>query len=240
MSCLVDKFSYYSSLDESDTALLRELEKQEQTYAKRAVIYDKRSDNAHIYIVKEGWCVTFTDTPDGGRLALNIHFPGDIVGASAMPFQETISGLMTATKATLCPFAKEDMARIMRRAPGVASLIYAMALQENVTLTDRLKSIARLSGDLRVALLLLQTHARLRITDKSAARSFEMPLSQELIADATGLTPVYVSRMLKKLRAEGYIAVENKKITLTRYEELCERCDFSDRFYALDPRWLSG
>jgi DNA-binding transcriptional regulator YhcF (GntR family) len=40
------------------------------------------------------------------------------------------------------------------------------------------------------------------------------PLTQEDLADATGLTPVHVNRTLKQLREEGLVELQGKMLTI--------------------------
>jgi CRP-like cAMP-binding protein len=58
----------------------------------------------------------------------------------------------------------------------------------------------------RIAHFILETHARLRAVGHASEKSFEMPLSQESIGDAVGLSTPHVNRMLRELENEGLIA----------------------------------
>jgi CRP-like cAMP-binding protein len=65
------------------------------------------------------------------------------------------------------------------------------------------------TADERIAHLILDLKLRLKRRGMMVERSFVFPLSQRLIAAATGLTPEHVSRVMGSFRREGLI--ENGK-----------------------------
>ena len=65
------------------------------------------------------------------------------------------------------------------------------------------------------------------------AGSFELPMTQEQLADATGLTPVHVNRVLKMLEAEGLISRQRRNIQFSDWRALQDVGDFSRRYLHL-------
>ncbi len=61
--------------------------------------------------------------------------------------------------------------------------------------------------------------------------NFTLPMTQEQIADATGLTSVHVNRTLQGLRADGVIKSNNRSIIVDDWQRLAETGDF-------DPAYL--
>jgi DNA-binding transcriptional regulator YhcF (GntR family) len=66
----------------------------------------------------------------------------------------------------------------------------------------------------RIAHLMCEMLIRYRIIGKTTDESFPFPLTQEELADATGMTPVHVSRMLQQLRSQGLIELTGKVLTV--------------------------
>ena len=56
---------------------------------------------------------------------------------------------------------------------------------------------------------------------------FELPMTQEQLADATGLTPVHVNRVLKGLEADGLISRRRRHIQFVDWRALQDAGDFS-------------
>jgi len=63
--------------------------------------------------------------------------------------------------------------------------------------------------------------------------SFNMPLTQELIGDALGLTTVHVNRTLRSLRSDGLIDIRSRCVTILDFDALSQLCDFDETARAL-------
>jgi DNA-binding transcriptional regulator LsrR (DeoR family) len=68
--------------------------------------------------------------------------------------------------------------------------------------------------------------------------SFEMPITQELIGDALGLTTVHVNRTIRALREDKLIAVDGKLVTILDFEALSLLSDFENSYLAGAARAL--
>ena len=63
---------------------------------------------------------------------------------------------------------------------------------------------------------------------------FELPITQEQLADAVGLTPVHVNRTLKSLEADGLITRNKRNIVFPSWERMRDVGDFNPRYLHLD------
>ena len=69
--------------------------------------------------------------------------------------------------------------------------------------------------------MILKLMQRLAVRGMVQGRSMEFPLRQHYIADAMGLTPVHVSRVLSNFRRNGLIAINDGFLTTLNANELC-------------------
>ena len=89
--------------------------------------------------------------------------------------------------------------------------------------------LGRRRADERIARLIL------RLADKVAKRTqvrtatFDFPLRQRHIADATGLTPVHVSKVMGELQRAGPIEVNSRSLTIVNPAELQRVADWRGR-----------
>jgi CRP/FNR family transcriptional regulator, anaerobic regulatory protein len=70
------------------------------------------------------------------------------------------------------------------------------------------------TADERIARLILRLSSRLAKRRMLQGRAMEFPLRQHQIADATGLTPVHVSRVLGNYRCRGLIKIDGRSLTI--------------------------
>jgi len=87
-------------------------------------------------------------------------------------------------------------------------------------------AIGRRNALERVAHFLLELLTRLQALRLADERSFSLPLTQELIADALGLSVPYVNQVLRSLRDEKLVCIKDKLIVINDVEALSALVDF--------------
>ena len=81
--------------------------------------------------------------------------------------------------------------------------MYLAQLIDEGTLRAWITSIGRRSSIERVAHLMCELYLRARNIGLGGDMHLVLPLSQIVLADALGLTPVHINRVLKQLRLAG-------------------------------------
>jgi biotin operon repressor len=66
--------------------------------------------------------------------------------------------------------------------------------------------------------------------------SFDMPLTQEELADTLGLSTVHVNRMMQELRENGLITTASRRLTINDVERLQDFAEFNPNFLHRGPR----
>jgi DNA-binding transcriptional regulator YhcF (GntR family) len=61
-----------------------------------------------------------------------------------------------------------------------------------------------------------------------------MPLTQNELADALGISTVHANRTLQELRAQGLIELKNKVLTILDMDRLKRTAMFNDNYLHLD------
>jgi len=82
----------------------------------------------------------------------------------------------------------------------------------------------------RIAHLLCEFAYRLNAQALHAGDIYELPITQEQLADATGLTPVHVNRVLQALQREGLIERDRRMIRFPNWERMRDVADFNPRY----------
>lgn len=237
-SCFIEKLSYYIALGETDREILARFEKEERDYTRGEVISQAGQPISDIHVVRRGWLFTSTTLPDGRRQLLRLHFPGDMVGLAETPLTVSPHELQTATDVSLCPFPKSEMDHVFRHSPRLTALFFSFVMVDQLVLLDRIRVLGRMSARERIAHFLLEICSRLRITNPTMDCTFRLPLTQGQIADAVGLTNVYVSKSLSRLREDGFVSFAEGQVTIEREQAMREMCDFEDRYRSIDVNWF--
>jgi CRP-like cAMP-binding protein len=85
----------------------------------------------------------------------------------------------------------------------------------------------------RVAHFLLELLTRLQVIGLADEHSFRMPVTQELIGDALGLSVPHVNRTLRQLRQDEFVRIEKHMVILQDAEALAALADFEKSYLSL-------
>jgi CRP-like cAMP-binding protein len=183
-----------------------------------------------IYFNHDGWLARYKILHKGSRQIMDFILPGQVFGLPACVFQHAPYSVLTITEATVSaiPFGIVD--NVFQRDPALAKALFRSVIQEAAILGEHLVDTGRRSAYERVSHLLLELFVRLNRAHPVDEATLSIPLTQELIADALGLTAVHVNRTLRALRADRLIAVNGRCITIVNFEALALLSDFEKSY----------
>ena len=187
-------------------------------------VYRQGDGAGEFMIVASGWVGLFTLLPDGGRQILKFALPGDLIGFSAAETRERDHSAVGLTDVTLCVGSRALMHEFLRD-PAAMERIAGALVAEQVAIRDQLIGIARRSALQRVARLLLDLFVRVHGHPPHAGAEMDLPLTQEQLGDALGITTIHVNRMLGQMRRGGAAVVRRRKLRVMSPERLLEMAD---------------
>lgn len=236
-SCLAERFSHYIVLTSNERAALDRLEVQERILRRGAVLVSEGQPVRELYIVQKGWLQSSVLLGNGGRQIMRVNLPGDILGLSSLAFEESPETVTSLTDCVLCPFGRERLSALFAEHPRLAAMMFTLTVAERAALADRLASIGRTSARARVASLLCEIFSRLRLVEGPDNDVAVIPMTQEEIGDATGLTAVHVNRMIRGLVEDGIIERTGNSFRLMDEARLSDEANFADRS-RIGTAWL--
>jgi CRP-like cAMP-binding protein len=118
----------------------------------------------------------------------------------------------------------------------VGHAILVKILVEASIFREWVLNVGRRDAKTRVSHLLCELAVRLDAEGLADHYSYELPMTQEQLADAVGLTPVHVNRTLKALEAEGLIVRSKKSVSFPDLMRLRSAGDFNQRYLHLEPQ----
>lgn len=202
------------------------------------IVQGQAADRIHIVI--EGWAARYRLLADGRRQILNFGLPGDLLGAQFALLSVAEHSICAVSEISVATFPAAELDRITRDHPTLAKAIHWSGAREWTMICERLINVGRRPAVDRIAHLLLELRARLNLVGRADGSSFELPITQEMIADSVGLTHVHVSRSIRKLRERGLLNYERNRIVIKDAERLAAAFDFSDRYLDHAPCRING
>jgi CRP-like cAMP-binding protein len=179
-----------------------------------------------IFVLNKGMAIRYKVLHDGRRQVLSLILPGDFVGLPGCMFDNSLYSISALTDAVACAASFDAMFALFRDHPRLGTALFWAAGHEAALFAEHLVGVGRQSAYERMARLLLEFLTRLQIAGLADERSYELPMTQELVADTLGLSVPHVSRTLRRMREDGLISFEGTRLTCLDVPALSRLADF--------------
>lgn len=226
----VNKLSALAALSDSDTAALSEATRFSKRYPVRSDLIREGDRPGPVFVMLEGWACRYKVLPNGSRQIVGIMMPGDACDLHVALLAEMDHSIQTITPALVAKVDRIAMDALLLSHPAIAKAMYIAQLVDEGTMRAWITSMGRRSSVERVAHLVCELYIRARNVGLVVEPEFVMPLSQLLLADALGMTPVHLNRVLKEIRLSGAMTVSRGKVAIADPSRLIRIAGFDEAY----------
>jgi len=168
----------------------------------------------------DGWAVRFVQLPNGKRQILSVLLPGDLVSPTSLLEGRFAFSIQALTDVRYCYFLFAEVRARIRDDPSLFDVWLRLTAAEQRDADKRLVDLGQRTAQQKIATLIV--HVMLRCEQRGELRGDEVPfpLSQQQIADFTGLTPVHTNRVLSLLRKNAVCDVGHGFVKIMDRSEL--------------------
>ncbi len=219
-SPFVARLKRFVDLSKDDVETLHGLVEFEAVVEKRRDLVVDGYPYTRLCYIKDGMAARYKVLRNGKRQIVNVLVPGDIVGLPGSFLDRASFSVIALTDMKLEVCSHDAFIAACYRRPKFALALSWLAVQDATFYAERVVDIGRRTPIERVAHFLLELHARLVMVGRAEATSFDLPISQEVMSDALGLSVPHVNRMLAKLRGERMLTVCERRVQFTDIKAL--------------------
>lgn len=230
VSPLVRKLQVLMSLTDEERATLARLESSVRRVPARGGLFVQGEPFRRVFVVREGWAMRCRTLSDGRRQITNFAIPGDVLGLYANLLEVADHSAIALTDMEVAEFAPDAVTALFRDHPRLAVAFAWCGAREESILAEKVACLGRRTAHERMAHLLLELLRRLQVVRLAEGDRFQLPVSQEVLADTLGLSVVHVNRTLSRLRGEGMIEMDGQHLSLKSVEGLAEAADYDDLY----------
>jgi CRP-like cAMP-binding protein len=223
---LLRRFKDNVPITPDELPVLREIGWELRTIRRRQSILTEGAKNRAVYFVVDGFLIRYRILRDGQRQIVDLALPGDFAGVPSCFFHDALYTIKALTNATVAVVPLERLVALFESHPRLAAKIFWSFSCDAAIHAEHLIVVGRRSAHERIAHFLLELLTRLQAVGLADENSFELPLSQEIIGDALGLSLAYVNRTLRRLSDERLVTIKDQKVTIADVEELSFMADF--------------
>jgi CRP-like cAMP-binding protein len=200
--------------------------------AARSHLYQETTPAAMAYTLFDGWLMLYRTHSDGSRQGLRIALPGDFVGYAPLTDSLYSHGAVAVTDVVVCGFRQVDLHAMIDHHPDIARQITSIQARYMATCESNVLGLGRKSAEQRIAYTIADLYYRLdqRAEVDADAMNMPFPLTQEMLGELTGLTPVHTNRVLRKLRTDGVMVCERQRIQVLDLPRLLEVAEYRPNF----------
>ncbi len=178
-------------------------------------------------------------TGEGARQIIALHIPGDALDFQNLFLDVSDHSVQMLTRAEVAFVDRAEIQKLARSSAGIGHAILVKILVEASIFREWVLNVGRREARTRMAHVLCEFAVRLEAEGLANEYGYELPMTQEQLADALGLTPVHVNRTLKALEKDGLITRNKRLVSFPDWRAMREAGDFNQRYLHLEPQ-LSG
>jgi CRP-like cAMP-binding protein len=233
---LVRKLQTRDVISEEETAALAGMVNEVKKAGPGKTLVRSGAVVSECNLLVEGMVCRYKDLTDGQRQILELHVPGDFIDLHSFVLKRLEHNIGSLTPIRVAPIPHEAMKRVTESHPHLGRMLWFSTLLDASIHREWILSMGRRTALSRVAHILCELFVRMDIVGLAGDRRYPLPLTQTDIADATGLTPVHVNRMLKKLRDDNLLTFRNGEVTIHDWDGLQRTAEFNLGYLYLDRR----
>jgi CRP-like cAMP-binding protein len=159
--------------------------------AARQNLYRAGEASEGVLVICDGWAVRFVQLPNGKRQILSVLLPGDLVSPTSMLEGQLAFSIQAVTDVRYCYFPFAEVRAKIRNNPSLFEVWLRLTAAEQRDADKRLVELGQRTAQERIAALIVHVMMRCEQRGELLNDEFPFPLSQQQIADFTGLTPVH-------------------------------------------------
>lgn len=234
-AALVRRLRTTSAVTDEDIKAVQALPITVRDYpAERNIVSDGQKATECCLIIR-GFCARSKTTSEGRRQILSIHIPGEIPDLMSLHLHVMDHDLSTLTPCTLGFIHHETLRLLHRRQPNLADMFWRDTLIDASMFREWIVNVGQRPAPARLAHVIVELRERLKVIGRIEGDSFEMPLTQEQIGEALGITAVHANRVIKQLRQDGIVAFHRGHVEVLDENKLMELAGFDSRYLHLSP-----
>ena len=167
-----------------------------------------------IFVILDGWACHYRSLENGRRQIVDFAIPGDLCDLNLFVLDRMDHSIGAVTRLKVAEVGREVFRRVVTNFPNITTALWWVELVSKSIHREWIVNVGQRSARQRIAHLFCEMYLRLESVGLTEGFSCDFPLTQNEIAETTGLTSVHVNRSVQELRREGLIEFERRRLTI--------------------------
>ncbi|MCX7297176.1 MAG: Crp/Fnr family transcriptional regulator [Hyphomicrobiales bacterium] len=193
---------------------------KKNNFPARRTIFHPNATLEGVPVICEGWATSIMKLSNGRRQILSFILPGELVTCRLLFERKLHLSIDAITRGSIRTFDLAQLRAAMTMSPLIFDTLLATYNEERNRADQLIADLGRRAATGRIARLMLDIWSRMEIAGKVEDGTIEFPLRQTHIADATGLTTVYVSKVINAFRNGSLVEYSERSLKILDIDRL--------------------
>lgn len=231
---MLRKLEQWTELDQSDREALLSLPHKVKSFGKHEYVVRERDRSTHCGVMLSGYSIRHKIVSHGARQIVAIHMQGDVVDLQNSMLRTADHSVQMLIGGDVAMIPRGEIQQLVMDRPRLAFAMWQDTLVDGSIFREWIANVGRRDARTRVAHLLCEFALRLKVAGIGEENDYELPMTQEELADAVGLTAVHVNRTMKSLQRDGLITrPTSRSILIENWKKLAAAGDFDSTYLHL-------
>jgi CRP-like cAMP-binding protein len=231
---LTMKLEQFTSFSPAERLQLDELlNYPKHTFARGKEIISEGDKVDDIHLVLTGLATRSKSLPDGTRQLMAFLVPGDLCDVEVFVLEAMDHDIIALTETTCVLIPAKEIEKLLTESSNLTRALWWSTMTDSAVLREWIVNHGSREARERLAHIFCELLIRYRIVGGTSDDSVPFPITQEELAEATGMTPVHVNRMLGQLKADGLINLNSKTLTVLDFDRLKEVAQYNGNYLHL-------
>lgn len=232
---MVDKLALHATISAQDRVGLLELPYTTRFFETGSYLLRDGDMPDHCGMLVSGVAYRHKTSVEGLRQIVAIHIPGEIYNLQQLHLATADNNVQTLTRCEVVTISHAALHELAAKCPSAAYALFVATIVELSMAREWMLNIGRRDARTRIAHLLCEFAFRLNNHSLPPGQAYELPMTQEQLADALGLTAVHINRTLKGLISDGLVTHSKRGVTIPDWEMLVAEAGFNSRYLHISP-----
>lgn len=228
---LANHLESFGELAAFDRSALAGLKAEVRDLPRLTDVFRTGDQPGNVAIVLSGLLYRYSVGPEGGRQIHSFYLPTEAPSLESLYIDNMDNNLGAVVHSKIGLISHDQIYRLIDERPEARKLLWRQTLVQAAIFREWLVRNSNMPAHASLAHLFCEMFTRAHAAGLTDGDSCALPLTQEFVADALGLTPVHTNRTLQALRETGAVEWRSGRLTVRNWTKLSEIARF-------DPHYL--
>lgn len=230
---LIARLKSFASLSEKASEAIAHMPMRTAAFKARATIVHQGQPGGQVCVILDGFAAMNKVLSNGERQITAFHLRGDVPDLHGLHLEILDSGIQALSDCRVGFIQHAVVRDLCDQFPVVASALWKMTLIDAAVYREWIATLGQRDAYARLAHLFCEIMLRLKVIGESDGVTCAFPVTQIDLADAAGISPVHVNRIIQEMRNRNLIDLDRKTLRIVNWRALCEAGDFNSLYLHL-------